>query len=326
MALLTFTSKGLYCEAAGVYIDPVRKVDHAVITHAHADHARPGHGHYLCSEICLPVLRARLGKISAEGLPWREPVYLNGVRFSFHPAGHIVGSAQVRVEHGGEVWVVSGDYKTDDDGLSGTFEAVRCHTFVTESTFALPLFRWPKQEEVFRDINAWWQMNRDAGLASVIDAYSLGKAQRILAGLDLAIGPVYAHSAVIAMNKAVSLAGLRLPEALPLEAASREALAGSLILAPASGRRSAFPEGMPDYAVAGASGWMQLPGRRRSARYSRGFALSDHADWAGLNAAVEATGAETVYVDHGYTAVFARWLQEKGYDARVAGQHQTEAS
>jgi len=177
MPLITFTHTGMYCAAADVYIDPWRPVDRCIITHAHSDHARTGMGHYLCHEHSVHLLRHRLGAdISVEGIPYGEVRNINGVQFSLHPAGHVIGSAQVRVEHKGEVWTISGDYKTEDDGFTPPFEVVRCHTFITECTFGLPVYTWEPQRSIFDEINAWWRTNAAEGVATVISAYSLGKA------------------------------------------------------------------------------------------------------------------------------------------------------
>lgn len=318
MALLEFTRSGIYCAAADVHIDPWRKVDRALITHGHSDHARTGHKHYLCSKSSVPVLRHRLGKIDVRGLEWGEEVVMNGVKFSFHPAGHIIGSAQIRVEYKGEVWVASGDYKTQDDGISEPFEAVRCHTFITESTFGLPVYQWKPQEDIVSDINHWWRMNRDEGKTSVIGAYSLGKAQRIIANLDTGLGRIYCHGAVEKMNDALRDAGVVLPETHHVEpGGDRSQYEGALVVAPPAALGSEWMKHFRSVETASASGWMQLRGRRRWGSLDKGFVLSDHADWPGLNAAIEATGAETVYVTHGYTDIFSRWLSEKGYDART---------
>ena len=193
MPLLQIDPNGLFCEAGGFYIDPWGAVGKALITHGHSDHARPGSASYLCAESCEPVLRARIGADSRiQTLAWGEKLGIGDVDVSFHPAGHVLGSAQIRVEHRGEVWVVSGDYKLAPDPTCAPFEPVRCHTFVTESTFGLPIYRWEPQQEVMRHVNDWWRGNRLRGKCSVIFGYPLGKSQRILAGLDPQIGPISA--------------------------------------------------------------------------------------------------------------------------------------
>src|SRR6188508_2675827 len=208
MPLIEFTSKGLCCQAGGFYIDPWRPVEKAVITHAHSDHARAGSGAYLCHRDTKPLLQLRLGSNSYQTVEWNEPVPMNNVKVSLHPAGHVIGSSQVRIEQNGEVWVVSGDYKLEDDGLSGRFEAVRCHTFITESTFGLPIYRWQEPKRLFESIDAWWRANAAENRASVLFAYAFGKAQRILASIDASIGPILLHGAVEPLNRAYREAGV----------------------------------------------------------------------------------------------------------------------
>ncbi|MCP4121921.1 MAG: ligase-associated DNA damage response exonuclease [Bacteroidetes bacterium] len=318
MGLLTFTPKGIYCAQADVFIDPWRKVKRALVTHGHSDHASPGHSHYLCASSSVPVLRQRLGEISVDGLDYGRQLAINGVQFSFHPAGHVVGSAQIRVEYRGEVWVASGDYKVEDDGVSEPFEAVPCHTFITESTFGLPLYQWKPQAEIIREINAWWSMNKAEGKVSVIGAYSLGKAQRIIGNIDTSIGKIFCHPAVSKMNRAIRTCGIELPDTIEVkDSIDPGDYSGNLVVTPSTGSDAPWRQQVRNIELAGASGWMQLRKMRRSRSSGTGFVLSDHADWKGLNQAIEATGAERVYVTHGYTEIFSRWLKEKGYDARV---------
>lgn len=315
MALVEVTSKGLYCSPADLYIDPWRAVPRALITHAHSDHARGGSGLYLAHEHCVPLLKARLGKIQAQGYSYGSTLYVNGVRISFHPAGHVPGSAQIRLEYKGEVWVVSGDYKTEADGLTPAFEPVPCHTFITESTFGLPVYNWRPQAEVFSDINEWWASNSAEDVVSVVVAYSLGKAQRILKHLDPHIGPVLVHPAVAEMN-AVIRGFLPLPDCGILHSKlSVKDYRNALLLIPPAATGTAGTERFRPSATASASGWMSLRGARRWNAYDRGFVLSDHADWKGLVGAVKSSGAERIFVTHGYTATFVRWLREQGYDA-----------
>lgn len=316
MALLTITERGIYCEQADVYIDPWKPVSRALITHGHSDHARWGHKYYLCTEAAAPMIRHRLGDIFLETLPFGTVRRVRGVDFSFHPAGHIPGSAQVRVAYQGEIWVVSGDYKIENDGLSEPFEPVRCHTFITESTFGLPVYKWQPQAAVMSEVNAWWRANQAAGKVSVLGAYSLGKAQRLLQGLDPGIGPVFTHGAIENANEVLREQGLRLQTTQRLTSeTSRAEIAGAMVLAPPSALDSPWIRRLRPLEVAMASGWMSLRGARRRRNADRGFVLSDHADWEGLNTAIQATGAERVLVTHGYTDIFARWLQEQGLDA-----------
>lgn len=315
--VLTFTERGIYCPAGDFYIDPWRPVDRALITHGHADHARPGHGRYLATEAALPVMRHRLGEIEAEGIGYRAVRRIGGAEVSFHPAGHLPGSAQIRVSAGSEVWVVSGDYKTAQDGFCEAFEPVSCQHFVTECTFGLPVFTWPDQAEVAREINAWWAANAAAGKFSLLGAYSLGKAQRVLSLLD-PVAPILTHGAVEATNAVLRAQGYALPETVRVTPdLDLKAHPGALVLAPPSALGSQWARRFRPSATGFASGWMQLRGIRRRRAMDRGFVLSDHADWPGLHEAIAATGAENIYTTHGYTDIFARHLTEQGYTARV---------
>jgi putative mRNA 3-end processing factor len=314
--LIVQTPDGLFCPPGGFHVDPWRPVDRAVITHAHGDHARRGAGRYLAARASEHLLRARLGEVSLQTLGYGEAVVVNGVRISLHPAGHVLGSAQIRVEHRGEVWVVSGDYKLQADRTCAPFEPVRCDVFVTESTFALPVYRWRSEGDVLAEIDQWWRENAAAGRASVLFAYSLGKAQRILAGVDASIGPIVCHGAVEAVNRAYRATGVGLPETrLVTDFADRGALARALVVAPPSAQASPWLRRLGAYGDAFASGWMLLRGARRRRGVDRGFVLSDHADWPALGEAIAATGARTVYVTHGYVPVMVRWLQSRGLEA-----------
>lgn len=315
--LLTQTDRGLYCAAGDFFIDPWRPVERAVITHAHADHARPGSASYLCAAPGAGVLRLRVGDdAQIETLSYGESLSINGTRVSFHPAGHILGSAQVRVAHGGETWVAGGDYKTDPDPTCAPFEAVSCDTFITEATFGLPIYRWPPQAEVFAAINAWWRLNQNAGRASILFAYALGKAQRVLAGIDPSIGPLFAHGAVDRFNIAYRAGGVHLPECRYVGDAPPDTdWSRALIVAPPSAQGTPWLRRFGDQSAAFASGWMRVRGRRRRRAVDRGFVLSDHVDWPGLMDAVAASGASRVLVTHGYTAVVVRRLRERGLEA-----------
>jgi putative mRNA 3-end processing factor len=297
-------------------------VPRAVITHAHADHARRGHGAYLAQADGAGVLRARLGDIRLQALAYGEAVDIGGVRLSLHPAGHVLGSAQVRLAHAGEVWVVSGDYYLsgvdDANPTCPPFEPQRCDVFVTESTFGLPVYRWRPQAETLAEVNAWWAANAAAGRPSLLMAYSFGKAQRLLAGVDPSVGPIVVHGAVESVNAAYRAAGVALPATTPIELAD---LKRALVVAPPSVHGSAWARRLGDFGDAFASGWMQLRGARRRQGVDRGFVLSDHADWPGLQRAIGATGAARVIVTHGYEAVMVRWLREQGLQA---GSFRTE--
>jgi putative mRNA 3-end processing factor len=319
MSLLTLTARGLYCETGDFFVDPWEPVDRAIITHAHGDHATWGSSAYLTSAQGVGVLRARLEPgANIRGVEYGETLALNGARVSLHPAGHILGSSQVRIEHQGEVWVVSGDYKTDPDPTCAPFEPVRCHTFVTESTFGLPIYRWPPQSEVFQQINAWWRANATAGKASLLFGYTLGKAQRLLAGLDPAIGPILTHGAVERMTRAYREAGIPLPPTRYAgTAAERADSTGALVIAPPYAGASPWARRFGSHSTGFASGWMLVRGARRQQSLDRGFPLLDHVDWPSLMAAVKATEAGEVWVTHGYTSVVVRWLQEQGIEARA---------
>lgn len=325
--LLQLTDSGLYCPAGDFFIDPWQPVERAVVTHAHADHARRGSRAYLASDEGERVLRTRLGpEAKIQTAAFGEIVSINGVKVSFHPAGHILGSGQVRIEHHGEVWVVSGDYKIEPDPTCTPFELVRCHTFITEATFGLPIYRWTPQAEVFAAINAWWRGNQAAGKTSLLMGYALGKAQRLLAGLDTSIGPIFTHGAVERLNADYRESGSALPPTRYAGDVDRTFdWSQAMIIAPPSAHGTPWMRKFGNLSAAFASGWMRIRGARRRRAVDRGFVLSDHADWPGLLQAIAATGAETVLVTHGYTAVLARWLQEQGYDAQaIATQFEGE--
>jgi len=318
MSVLTFTERGIYCPAGDFHIDPWAPVDRALITHGHADHARPGHRAYLATETAAPVIRHRLGDIALDTVGYRETRRIGDVEVAFHPAGHVPGSAQIRMAHRGEVWVVSGDYKLADDGLSEPFEPLRCHAFISECTFGLPIFKWAPQAEIFADINAWWAANAAEGRFTLLGAYALGKAQRLLAGVDTGIAPILTHGAVEATCAVMRAQGITLPPTTQVTPETDlKARAGALVLAPPSALSSPWARRFRPAATGIASGWMALRGVRRRRAADRGFVLSDHADWDGLNTAIRETGAERIFVTHGYTAPFRRWLGEQGYDAEI---------
>jgi putative mRNA 3-end processing factor len=318
--LVVLRPQGLYCPQGDFFIDPWRPVHRAVLTHAHADHARRGHAACLATAVSTGVLRARLGDVPLQGLAYGEPVTVNGVRVSLHPAGHVLGSAQVRLEHRGRVWVASGDYwlTGHDDDLNPTctpFEPVPCHTFITESTFGLPVYRWRPQAELWAEVNAWWAGNAAAGRPSLLLGYSFGKAQRLLAGVDPSIGPIAVHGAVTALNAAYRAAGVSLPQTVTVEELAPADLRHALVIAPPAVHGSAFGRRLGEHGDAFASGWMQLRGARRRQGVDRGFVISDHADWPGLQRAIAATGAERVIVTHGQVDVMVRWLGAQGLQA-----------
>jgi len=313
MPLIEFSEKGLYCRAGGFYIDPWRPVEKAVITHAHSDHARWGSQWYLCHHFTKPILQARLGQNNYQGIEWNETIYINGVRVSLHPAGHIIGSSQVRVEYEGDVWVVSGDYKLENDGLSGQFEPVKCHTFITESTFGLPIYNWKPQEEIFRNIQNWITENKSEGKTSILIAYSLGKAQRLLPCIAAITDKILAHGAVYNMHMALVNAGWNLPKLERVTPETpKEDLKRAVVIAPSSAEGTPWLKKFSPYAIGICSGWMQVRGNTRRKNADAGFALSDHADWNGLLEAIKATEAEKVFVTHGFQHAFSRYVNEQG--------------
>lgn len=315
--LLAFTDKGIYCHVAKVYLDPWKPVDKAIITHGHADHSRWGHKKYITHHSNVPIIKHRLGEIQVTGKEFGETFVINNVTFSLHPAGHIIGSSQIRVEHKGEVWVFTGDYKLEDDGISVPYEPVRCHTFITECTFGLPAFKWAPQQEVMKDINQWWIENQAEKKTSVLFGYSLGKAQRLLKYLDPSIGKIYTHGAIENMTEVIRTL-VDFPETTRItRETKKEELLGNIVLAPPSAHGSPWIRKMVPYVTASASGWMAFRGARRRRAIDKGFVLSDHCDWQSLLTAINETGASKIISTHGYTEIFSRFLREQGYDART---------
>jgi putative mRNA 3-end processing factor len=318
--LIEPTAAGLFCAAGGFYIDPWQPVDRAVITHAHGDHLTSGSRAYLCSEASRRLVVQRLGSgAPVSAVADGELVTMDGVRVSLHPAGHILGSSQVRVEHQGEVWVASGDYKRLPDLTCAPFEPQRCHAFITEATFALPVFRWDPPAQTVQEICDWWDEMRAAGRPAILFGYALGKSQRVLSELTRCTDrPVYVHGALVEAIEAYRAAGVPMvPTLRATEEARGRSFAGELIIAPLSARGSVWMRRFGDHSSAFASGWMRVRGARRRRAYDRGFALSDHADWQGLLDTVKDTTAERVFVTHGYTAELTRFLTEGGIDAQA---------
>ncbi|MDO6810095.1 ligase-associated DNA damage response exonuclease [Zobellia galactanivorans] len=315
--LLEFTDKGIYCSVAKVYLDPWKAVDKAIISHGHADHSRWGHKQYITHHRNVPIISHRLGEINVTGKEWGETFSINNVKFTLYPAGHIIGSSQIRVEHKGEIWVFTGDYKTEHDGISTPYEPIKCHTFITECTFGLPAFKWTPQQEVFENINQWREENKSEGKTSILFGYSLGKAQRLLKYLDTDIGKIYTHGAIENMTQVLRPL-VDFPETtLITKETKKEELLGNIVLAPPSAHGSTWIRKMVPYVTASASGWMTFRGARRRRAIDKGFVLSDHCDWQGLLSSIEATGAEKIICTHGYTEIFSRFLREQGYDART---------
>lgn len=311
--LLQFGPNGIECPQAGVHIDPWGRVNNALLTHAHADHARHGHRHYLAHSHNREVLRIRLGRnISLQTIEYGQAVHINGVRFSWHPAGHIPGSAQIRVEGAGQVWVVSGDYKTENDGFTPPFEPVSCSHFITECTFGLPVYRWKPQELTARELRNWLQENGDSRHSTILYAYSLGKAQRLIHLLKDRF-PLYVHPSIAEINRALAGVGYPIPE-LPLIGQWKKSDKTPAVFVVPPGAAGAEQTRQPATCrEASVSGWTLIRGMRRRQSLDNGFALSDHADWPGLLQAVKSTGAERIYCTHGFTAAFSRYLREQGY-------------
>lgn len=315
--LLQFTGNGIYCEKAQVYLDPWKPVDKAIISHGHADHSRYGHKQYITHIRNVSIISHRLGDINVIGKEWGEVFVINNVKFSLHPAGHIIGSSQIRVEHKDEVWVFTGDYKTENDGISTPYEPIKCNTFITECTFGLPAFKWMPQVEVFENINNWWAENRAEGKTSILFGYSLGKAQRLLKYLNSDIGQIYTHGAIENMTEVLRPLVDFPKTTLITKDTKKEQLLGHIVLAPPSVHGSTWIRKMVPYVTASASGWMTFRGARRKRAIDKGFVLSDHCDWTGLLSSIKETGAEKVICTHGYTDIFSKYLREQDYDART---------
>ena len=317
--LLTMTDRGLYSLQGDFYIDPWLPVPRAVITHAHVDHARPGSQSYLTALAGQELLRERVGNAAViEAVPYGQVLDINGVSVSLHPAGHVLGSAQVRLQQDGQVWVVTGDYKTSADATCQPIEPLTCQTLVTESAFGLPIFRWRTNEELFAEMNDWWRSSQERGRTCVLYCYALGKAQRVLAGLDATIGPILVHGAVVRFLGAYERQNVRLPVTERATHENARATRGrAMVVAPPSAANSPWLRKFGPISTGIASGWMQIRGTRRRKAVDRGFPLSDHADWDGLLSVIRASGAEQIWVTHGYTVPMVRWLQEQGLAARA---------
>lgn len=327
MTLISFTHKGIYCKQGNFYIDPWKPVNLAVTTHGHSDHVKWGNQAYLCHELTKPILDQRLGPgLKIETLPYGKEISINGVKVSLFPAGHVIGSAQVKLEYKGEVCVVSGDYKVEYDGISTEFESVKCHTFVSESTFGLPIYKWQPQQILFDQIKNWVSANQDKQKTSVLIAYSLGKAQRLIKGLG-GYAPIYVHNSIANLNERFIAAGINLPETIRINAdLKKEELQRGILIVPPALADGKWIKSLINAATGICSGWMQVRAGRRWQSADAGFALSDHADWPGLLSAIKASAAETVFVTHGYSAVFSRYLNEIGVAAQeIKTQYGDEA-
>lgn len=314
--LIKFTKKGIYCPQGRFYLDPWYPVDYAVISHGHADHARWGMKRYLCTDDSKAILLHRLGSdINIESIPYGKEIKINDVSVSFYPAGHVIGSAQIRLEYKGYVVVFTGDYKTQPDFITVPYEPVKCNTFITESTFGLPIYNWKKEEVLQQQLHNWVKANQTNNRTSVFLGYSLGKAQRLLSLLE-GCDDIYVHRSIYNTNEAISSSGIKLPEAKLWSAdLDKKTLENKIIIAPPAILGSRMLKRLPNPATAICSGWMQIRGNKRWQAVDAGFAVSDHADWNGLISAVKASEAEQVYVTHGSQAVFSKYLNEIGIKA-----------
>jgi putative mRNA 3-end processing factor len=326
--MLTESPDGLFCEAGGFHIDPWGPVRRALITHAHGDHARAGSAAYLCTDASAPLLARRFGPDAIiESVPYGRTVSIGGTRVSFHPAGHVLGSAQIRVEGPDGVWVVTGDYKRAADPTCAPFEVVPCDVFVTESTFALPIYRWDPTGDVIGELVDWWHTNGARGLTSIVFCYTIGKAQRLLAEIGrVSDRPIWVHGALLPMIEAYREAGIAMPPTQTLiERPRGTSFAGELVLAPPSARGTPWMRRLGDLSDALASGLMRVRGVRRQRAYDRGFVLSDHADWPAVIETIADSGAARVLATHGHAEPLARFLREQGVDAgviRTAWEHE----
>ena len=323
--LISWTDSGLHCSAGGFHIDPHRPVKLALVTHAHSDHARRGSEKYITPASGVGLLRVRLGKsIRVQGVNYGEKFRLGDVWVSFHPAGHILGSSQIRVEHDGDIWVATGDYKRDPDPSCEPFESVQCDTLITEATFGTPKYCWDKRVDHGQQMAEWWYANAQTGLNSIIYGYSLGKTQRILTLLrGYAKKPILIHKSMLELTECyrdhgISMADYRLlPDLTQAPGLFQDPpLEGELILAPPSWLRDnpQVVERLGQYRTAFASGWMmgQSAGRHGT---DHGFLLSDHADWNDLNRTIQESGASRVFVQHRSNGALVRHLRRLGLEA-----------
>lgn len=326
--LLQLTPRGLYCELGGFYVDPYEPVERAIVTHAHSDHARPGCRKYLAALPSQHLLRLRLTE-EAEFtfVDYGQSLDVGGVKVSFHPAGHILGSAQVRLEYRGRVEVVSGDYKLESDLTCKAWEPVVCHRLISECTFGLPVFRWPDSAVIAGEINQWWRAAAEEGKCCLLYGYAVGKSQRLLSLLDVSIGPIYTHGAVEKACQAYRVSGVSLPDTEYVGAVERrDTWAGALVLAVPSAHGTSWTRRFGNCTTAMASGWMMIRGTRRRRSMDRGFVISDHVDWPSLLRAITESRAESIWLMHGYTVAVARYLRELGKDALALGQRTFDGS
>tara|TARA_Y100000768_G_scaffold388859_1_gene387991 strand:- start:4717 stop:5721 length:1005 start_codon:yes stop_codon:yes gene_type:complete len=319
--LIIKTKKGLYCPQGDFYLDPVSrsKVETALISHGHADHLRAGHKHYICTEKSLPILNKRIDSPNKQPhniktFGYGEVFHLGEVKISFHPAGHILGSAQIRMEYNDEVWVYTGDFKRGADPTCEPFEVIPCDVLISEATFSLPVFRWPDFESEVESIYHWWQENKKENKPSVLGAYSLGKAQRIMKALrQFTQEEILVHGAVDEICQAYKKVGV---DVGPYQRITKETkdFAGQLIISPPSAIRSSWSKKFKNKTTAFASGWMRVRGNRRRRGVERGFIISDHADWDSLVRTFRETGAKKIFLFHENTQAMQKHLTEQGFN------------
>jgi putative mRNA 3-end processing factor len=317
--ILVPTPSGVCCKPGGFHIDPTRPVKKALITHGHSDHARAGHGAVLATQETLDIMRLRYGDNfagSTQVVSYGETVKLDGVTVSFHPAGHVLGSAQIRVECNGLRVVASGDYKDVTDPTCARFELIPCDVFITEATFGLPVFRHHDAEgEISKLLRSVALFSERAHL---VGAYSLGKAQRVMAMLRAAghDRPIYIHGAMEAITRYYESRAINLGRIELVRGANKAELAGHIIICPPSAMSDLWSRRFPEPVTAFASGWMRVRARARQHGVTLPLVISDHADWDGLTATITATGASEIWVTHGQEDALVHWCQTKGLKAR----------
>lgn len=309
---------GIYCPAADLWIDPTRPKPRAAITHGHADHARAGHESVLATMQTLAIMASRFGpQAGAQAIGYGETIQLGDVRIGFHPAGHVLGSAQISLEHKGKRIVISGDYKRRPDPTCRPFEPVACDVFITEATFGLPVFRHPDDKvEVAKALAI---LEAEPERCVLIGAYALGKAQRVIA-IARALGhdaPIYLHGAMIALCELYQRLGVDLGDLRPAAGESKAALAGHLVLAPPSALNDRWSRRLPDPVTAMASGWMRVRQRARQRGVELPLIISDHADWDELTATLAELAPREVWVTHGREDALVRWCALNGMSARA---------
>ncbi|QGZ94576.1 ligase-associated DNA damage response exonuclease [Terricaulis silvestris] len=312
--------QGIYCPKADLYIDPTRPVERALITHGHSDHARAGHGRVLATAETLAIMGARYGAEfagSAQALRYGERLDINGVTFSLHSAGHVLGSAQAAAECGGTRVVASGDYKRQPDPTCAPFEVVPCDVFITEATFALPVFTHPSAEHEVRKLLASVAMFPER--AHIVGAYALGKAQRVMATLR-ACGwdkPIYVHGALMALTDLYQKLGVELGEIRHVTDAKKSAYEGAIVLCPPGALQTPWVRRFPDPVTSVASGWMRIRARARQQGAELPLVISDHADWGDLRRTIKDTGAGEIWITHGEADALAHWCEGQGLKAKA---------